>query len=537
MKLLFLIMFVVSVNIFAQTNPQPFDLSTGNYSFTQWDSTSAINTYPPNVAIHTSNNVLDTASFVASSNWTCPYNLTVRSRINGRNLNGISFRKTGNVFTDACGTDTLLSPTTIKKFPGALVLALNSLGQQNIQVGWKGRMYGGNNNANIVFNATSQTRIYGLKLQYRVGTSGNFIDIPSSVYSCALNQTTYKTVGSFDVVPAVTLPGVCNNQSIIQLRWVYYLVSGTSGVRPEVGLDDILVTSSNGVFTATATANGATSFCQGGSVQLSASTGNNYVWSNGQTSQSISVSSGGLYNVTVSDANGATAISNSINVVVLPSPSASISSNGPTTICNGNSVNLSANINSSYLWTPTNDTTQSIIVSSAGTYILTVTGANGCTASSAPVIVQVDSSPQTPAIILNSDGTLTCNSTSSIYNWYLDGNLISNNTQSFLPTSNGMYQVEVFSSQGCVSDTSSSFSYLFTKAIKINKELQLKAFPNPNAEHVFNFSRNISGEVYSAIGANVASISNGNKLNLVNVPSGVYFLRTTKGEILKLILQ
>lgn len=71
--------------------------------------------------------------------------------------------------------------------------------------------------------------------------------------------------------------------------------------------------------TATITPNGNTTFCQGGSVVLQSSSGNSYSWSNGATSQSITVTQGNTYTVTVADANNCTATASSV-VTVNPNP-------------------------------------------------------------------------------------------------------------------------------------------------------------------------------------------------------------------------
>jgi hypothetical protein len=76
----------------------------------------------------------------------------------------------------------------------------------------------------------------------------------------------------------------------------------------------------NGLPTATITAGSATSFCQGGSVVLTASAGSTYLWSNGATTSSITVSASGSYTVTVTNANGCSATS-SATVVTVNAPS------------------------------------------------------------------------------------------------------------------------------------------------------------------------------------------------------------------------
>ncbi|MFZ4520108.1 MAG: HYR domain-containing protein [Bacteroidales bacterium] len=75
-------------------------------------------------------------------------------------------------------------------------------------------------------------------------------------------------------------------------------------------------------------------------------------------------------------------------VTVNPLPTSLITPSGPTTICAGGSVVLSATPNAGYLWS-TGAITQNITVTTAGTYTVTVTDGNGCTAISAPITVSV----------------------------------------------------------------------------------------------------------------------------------------------------
>ena len=67
----------------------------------------------------------------------------------------------------------------------------------------------------------------------------------------------------------------------------------------------VSITVTSGTITsATITAGGATTFCQGGSVTLTSSTGSSYLWSTGATTASISPTTAGNYTVQVTDANG-----------------------------------------------------------------------------------------------------------------------------------------------------------------------------------------------------------------------------------------
>lgn len=143
-------------------------------------------------------------------------------------------------------------------------------------------------------------------------------------------------------------------------------------------------TACNGnVIAANITANGATTFCSGKSVVLTANTAATYLWSNGATTKSITVNTGGSYIVTITDGQGGAGTSAPTDVTVLPAPIATVTANGPLTFCNGASVKLTAAPNSSYLWLPDNKTYQTFTTAAAGSFTVVVTGTNGCTKQSA----------------------------------------------------------------------------------------------------------------------------------------------------------
>jgi gliding motility-associated-like protein len=203
--------------------------------------------------------------------------------------------------------------------------------------------------------------------------------------------------------------------------------------------------------TATITAGGATTFCAGGSVTLTANSGANYLWSNGAQTQAITVTAGGSYYVTVSNASGCSATSTATAVTVNPLPTATIVANGPTTFCQGGSVTLTAGAGASYLWS-NNATTQSITVSATGTYTVTLTNASGCTATSLPIAVTTFATPV--ATITAVGSTTFCQGGNVIlaanagqgYSYQWNNNT---NDQSLTVTSSGSYTVTVTDANGC----------------------------------------------------------------------------------------
>ena len=144
---------------------------------------------------------------------------------------------------------------------------------------------------------------------------------------------------------------------------------------------------------------GATTFCQGASVTLTASSAGSYLWSNGATTQTIVATTPGNYTVQVSS-NGCSATSSAIPVVVNALPTASINAAGPTSFCQGGTVTLTAAPASAYLWS-NGATTSSITVNTSGSYGVQLTNALGCTAQATPVVVNVQSLPTTPQIVVN----------------------------------------------------------------------------------------------------------------------------------------
>lgn len=120
-----------------------------------------------------------------------------------------------------------------------------------------------------------------------------------------------------------------------------------------------------------------TSICSNQSVMLTAPQGFNYKWSNGATTQNITVKSAGNYIATISDNCGFT-FSDTIRVNMYNTPDINLPND--TTICAYDEMVLQANNGfSNYVWN-TGATTASIIVHNAGLYKLTATTADNCIA-------------------------------------------------------------------------------------------------------------------------------------------------------------
>jgi gliding motility-associated-like protein len=166
------------------------------------------------------------------------------------------------------------------------------------------------------------------------------------------------------------------------------------------------------------TANGPTSFCQGGSVILSSGSGSGNNWSTGATTPTIMVNAAGVYTLTVSNACASASVTQSISII--PATTASITPLGPVTFCQGGSVVLVSNAVNGNSWS-TGAVSPSISVNTAGIYTLTVAAACGTTSATQQITVN----PLPTAAISVTGSTALCPGTSALltvsggtsYNW------------------------------------------------------------------------------------------------------------------------
>ena len=152
----------------------------------------------------------------------------------------------------------------------------------------------------------------------------------------------------------------------------------------------------NALPVANISANGSTSFCEGGSVTLTASAATSYAWSNGATTQSINLAASGNYSVTITNANGCSAASTPTVVTVTPKPTISLSASPYTRLFPGIGTNLSAttSVPVSYTWfrngaiiAGANTINLPVNFEAVGSYTVQVANAAGCSNTSSALII------------------------------------------------------------------------------------------------------------------------------------------------------
>jgi len=200
---------------------------------------------------------------------------------------------------------------------------------------------------------------------------------------------------------------------------------------------------------------GDNTICQGETTTLCASPGaTGYLWSNGASTDCITINTAGTYNVTITDGNGCTS-SCSVTVSMSPTPNCSIT--GDNIICQGETTTLCATSGATgYLWS-NGAITDCITVNTAGTYNITITDGNGCT-SSCSITVSVSPTPNCSItgdnIICQGETTTLCASPGATS--YLWSNGAS--TDCITVNTAGTYLVTITDGTGCTSSCSVTVS-------------------------------------------------------------------------------
>ncbi len=217
---------------------------------------------------------------------------------------------------------------------------------------------------------------------------------------------------------------------------------------------------------------GNNTICQGGSTTLTASGGSSYLWNNGSSSSSITVSPvvDSTYIVTGTNANGCSDTS-SVLVQVMTNPTATISGND--SICYGESTTLNATGGGTYTWN-TGATSNSINVSpTSNTPYYVVVDVGGC------IDTAFHNLSVNPLPVVNISGNTTICNGQSITLTATGGGSYVWNTGSFsdsivvYPTSDTSYSVVVTNIYNCIDSSTANVTVNPLPNISINGDTSI----------------------------------------------------------------
>lgn len=204
-------------------HPEPFPAASGEFRFDAWSPGEPAGAYPAHMLFLQSEvsdptratplnraYAIPPADAAVPADADFPYAATSRTRINGLGAQGISFINTGR------GRDL-----------GSALLALDTTGQSGLSLGWTAGTVVPNN------------RIYALSLQYRLDPEAEWTDFPP--VGPPVDYLRSPEPGHQQAFGPVPLPAALEDRPYVQLQWRYHHLSGTSGPRPEIRLDDIVL--------------------------------------------------------------------------------------------------------------------------------------------------------------------------------------------------------------------------------------------------------------------------------------------------------
>ncbi len=256
-----------------------------------------------------------------------------------------------------------------------------------------------------------------------------------------------------------------NTQTITGLAPGTYTVTVTDVNSGCVGAKTIFIIGTDGVDVSVMTVN-ALCNSNNGNAMASPSNGTapfTYAWSNGGNTQIITGLTAGSYTVTLTDANGCTAVDS--GVVGQTGSDVSVTAMGTPISCfagNDGAVGTSANGGATpYTFSWSNGATSSTLSNlTAGTYNVTVTDANGCTGTASATVVQpsqlnVNATSTDAACAGGNTGSASANVTGGTsgysYSWSNGGN-----SQTISNLSAGSYTVTVTDANGCTETASTT---------------------------------------------------------------------------------
>jgi gliding motility-associated-like protein len=262
--------------------------------------------------------------------------------------------------------------------------------------------------------------------------------------------------------------------------------------------------------------------CTNTSISLSANGTGNFAWNNPaliSTNPTLTVTSPGNYTVSLTAANGCVGTATqSITQNIIPPAAAIIPPNTNQLTCTTTSITLTATGGGTYSWSNGSavvGTSAALVVTSPGTYTVTVTGTNGCTATASSVITQNNTVP-IAGINPPSSTVLNCLTTSinltatggGNYSWS-NGTSLVGSSATLSVNAPGTYTVTITTANGCSS----------TAVQTITQDILTPIASITNTSNLTVLDCNTPQILLTGVGGTNASWSNGSSVvsNLANL--------------------
>jgi len=331
----------------------------------------------------------------------------------------------------------------------------------------------------------------------------------------------------------------CDNPVASPSQTSTYLVSSENGTGC-VDYDTVVVVV-NPLPGPNITPSGPTSFCDGGSVDLTADQASVYNWNTGESVQTITADTAGTYSLVVTDAMGCQN-STDINVEVFANPI--VDGGSDRFRCPGVGLSFNGTGADSLAWFPIpsyNDTIangEQFIPSSTGQYELVGITTDGCEDRDT-VLVTIFPAPTQIELTVGMSGNLFVNTSAGNTDWFQDGISLNHSGTSFfydsIPYCEGEYSVEFTDENGCSSyDTIVVDSSMTSGTCNVglaNYVLEdVNIYPNPTLNKVyidFESIKTRTVQVYSSTGQLVQEHSTkelSTSIDLSQNERGTYFV-------------
>ncbi|MDL2308821.1 T9SS type A sorting domain-containing protein [Bacteroidales bacterium OttesenSCG-928-B11] len=241
---------------------------------------------------------------------------------------------------------------------------------------------------------------------------------------------------------------------------------------------------------------GNSSFCQGGEITLMATGGDRFAWNTLVTTQVITVTQPGTYTVTVTSSNGCSKTA-SKEVNTIPAPAIQISGNRNFCANTPHTIRVIGDTNYIYNWS-TGENSDSIIISTGGTYTVSATNSLNCTST----VSATFSTWEVPSPVISGEDSY-CEGDESFLSVSSPADLTflwsNGSTEAYIrPVATGTYIVTATNTKGCSGTTSKNVVFNAKPSIVISGKSELclgeSTMLTASEGNQYSYAWNVPGE-------------------------------------------